>query len=70
MGLKPQKPNEQVMLAQRKLNERSNAGLTKDGRFGELTETAVEKFQRQNGLTASGIVDAPTWRALYAVQSA
>lgn len=70
MGLKPQKPNEAVMLAQRKLNEKNAAGLTRDGRFGELTEKAVKAYQAKRGLPATGIVDAATWRALYAVQSA
>jgi len=41
-----------------------NAGLytgTVDGDFGPLTETAVESYQTQRGVTADGVVGDQTW---------
>ena len=35
-----------------------------DGLFGPATEAAVKKFQRRNGLPATGIVDSRTWAKL------
>ncbi len=35
-----------------------------DGAFGPMTAGAVMAFQRAHHLTASGVVDAPTWSAL------
>jgi hypothetical protein len=35
-----------------------------DGDYGEHTRTAVEKFQLDSAIEASGAVDAGTWRAL------
>lgn len=35
-------------------------GVKVDGDFGTITETAVKKWQAENGLTANGIVDALT----------
>lgn len=35
-----------------------------DGFFGVTTEDAVRRFQAGHGLTATGIVDGPTWLAL------
>jgi murein L,D-transpeptidase YcbB/YkuD len=40
------------------------AKLTVDGIFGPKTKAAVVAFQRANGLTGSGVVQAPTWRSL------
>lgn len=39
-------------------------GLVDDGIFGKQTETAVNNFQRKNGITANGEIDAKTWKAL------
>ena len=39
-------------------------GLTADGRFGELTQHAVEEFQAAHGLTPDGVVGRDTWKAL------
>lgn len=36
-----------------------------DGRFGYETEKMVRKFQKDNGLTADGIVGKETWKALF-----
>jgi len=38
--------------------------LDVDGRFGGRTQNAVLEFQRDNGLTADGIVGRNTWNAL------
>lgn len=38
--------------------------LEVDGRFGEETEKYVKQFQKDNNLTADGIVGSKTWKAL------
>ena len=38
-----------------------------DGSFGELTETAVRKYQSRNGLETDGSVGPTTWRKLLGV---
>ena len=38
--------------------------LTVDGMFGPATEAAVKAFQTSKGMTADGIMNAPTWSAL------
>ena len=38
--------------------------MSVDGQFGSGTQSAVIKFQRDNGLTADGIVGRNTWRKL------
>lgn len=72
MGMKPAAPHEQVKIAQRKINERLRAPvlpLEPDGRFGKLTETAVQQYQAQEGLPKTGVIDAATWRALYVLRA-
>lgn len=36
-----------------------------DGDFGESTQAAVEKLQKDKGLNATGVVDRDTWAALF-----
>jgi peptidoglycan hydrolase-like protein with peptidoglycan-binding domain len=54
---------EQVKYLQAQLNLRG-ARLKIDGNYGPLTQHAVATFQRQNGLTADGIVGPKTWGKL------
>jgi murein DD-endopeptidase MepM/ murein hydrolase activator NlpD len=42
--------------------------LKQDGQFGPITETAVKAFQKKNGLTETGIVDASLSAALFPVK--
>jgi N-acetylmuramoyl-L-alanine amidase len=39
-------------------------GVDADGVYGPNTEAAIKKFQKQNGLTADGIVGSLTWQKL------
>lgn len=50
---------QQVRELQTRLNERG-ARLEVDGRFGPRTERAVRDFQRENGLSADGVVGQRT----------
>lgn len=54
-----------VSVLQRLLNEHG-ASLTVDGKFGDKTLAAVKKFQKENHMTADGVVGASTWAALSA----
>lgn len=64
--LKRGSKGEYVTLLQTKLKQRGydlgSCGI--DGDFGRATEAAVKAFQRDNGLTADGVVGAKTWEAL------
>jgi penicillin-insensitive murein endopeptidase len=42
----------------------SKLGLEADGRFGVVTQHAVEEFQAEHQLTPDGIVGPATWKAL------
>lgn len=53
-----------VMQLQTLLNTLINAGLTVDGFFGPLTETAVKSFQSSQGIQIDGIVGPVTWSRL------
>lgn len=55
-----------VEALQRTLNARmkSAAKIGTDGDFGPETEAAVKRFQEQEKLAATGVVDATTWKAL------
>lgn len=64
--LKRGSKGEYVTLLQTQLKQRGydlgSCGI--DGDFGRATEAAVKAFQKDNGLTADGIVGAKTWEAL------
>jgi D-alanyl-D-alanine carboxypeptidase (penicillin-binding protein 5/6) len=53
-----------VETLQRTLNARINAQLSVDGDFGPATEQAVRRFQTEQQLSVSGVVDAETWKKL------
>lgn len=53
-----------VRLLQRLLKEKGFFNATVDGDFGGRTQRAVREFQRSQGLSVTGVVDAETWRAL------
>ena len=53
-----------VPLLQRLLQSSGRPWVSVDGDFGMQTEREVMAFQRERGLPPTGIVDAPTWRAL------
>lgn len=55
-----------VVALQRKLNARTkpSVGVGTDGDFGPETEAAVKKFQSQQKLPSTGVVDDKTWKAL------
>ena len=54
---------QQVRDLQAALNK-AGAGLTVDGIFGPLTETAVKTFQGRNNIKVDGIVGPQTWGKL------
>ena len=43
-------------------------GTSADGDFGPMTQSAVTAFQRNHGVSATGVVDAATWRKLLTSQ--
>lgn len=45
-------------------NESDEPAIIPDGIFSEETKKAVEDFQRQEGLTVTGVVNFETWEAL------
>jgi peptidoglycan hydrolase-like protein with peptidoglycan-binding domain len=47
-----------------KVLQRGLGGLTVDGSFGPMTQSAVKAFQSKKGLTVTGVVDARTWTAV------
>lgn len=53
-----------VRLLQTLLRDRGFYRGAIDGVFGARTERAVREFQRREGLTVTGVVTGPTWRAL------
>ena len=55
----------QVQLLQLALQRAGYAAVTADGVFGRRTQSALQQFQRKNGLAADGIAGAATHRALH-----
>jgi peptidoglycan hydrolase-like protein with peptidoglycan-binding domain len=55
---------EAVLALQVQLREKHRATMAVDGTFGSTTTAAVVSFQKHIGLTANGVVDMATWRAL------
>lgn len=53
-----------VKFLQQSLNTLISAGLTVDGIFGSLTQSAVKTFQSQKGIKVDGVVGAQTWSAI------
>jgi len=53
-----------VALLQDALNTIGAYSVGVDGMFGPKTQDAVRTFQRENGLTADGVVGCSTWTAL------
>ncbi|HET9022032.1 MAG TPA: peptidoglycan-binding protein [Ornithinibacter sp.] len=47
-----------------KVLQRGLGGLTVDGSFGPMTQSAVKAFQSTKGLTVTGVVDPRTWTAV------
>lgn len=64
--LKQGASGELVEALQRTLNAKLKPSpeLGVDGEFGGVTQAAVLRFQKENKLTANGIVDEATWKAL------
>ena len=58
-----------VVMLQNRLNELGYLASAADGQYGQMTETAVLKFQENNGLTPTGIADDPTQIALYSPEA-
>jgi peptidoglycan hydrolase-like protein with peptidoglycan-binding domain len=55
---------EAVLVLQRQLNAKRNAGLSINGRFDTPTRNAVIAFQKHVGMTPHGKVGPVTWRNL------
>lgn len=62
--LKPDSLSEQVRSAQIMLHGLGYEPKREDGYFGEETTTAVQHFQRENGLSVTGEIDTKTAEAL------
>lgn len=60
----PMMRGEDVVRAQRLLNDRAGAGLRADGLFGAATRDALRAFQRRRGLVEDGVLGPVTWAAL------
>lgn len=60
----------QVTILQNRLRELGLLNVDANGIFGPLTQSAVEEFQKTNGMTVNGVVDSGTVQRLFAQPSA
>ena len=60
MNLKRGDSGDEVKQLQKLLNQLNNAGLEEDGKYGPLTEQAVEDFQTKYNIKVDGIVGPET----------
>ena len=58
---------ELVELAQKRLNDLTNANLKVDGIFGRKTGDAVKKFKSNYAMKVNRIIDKDTWKVLWTV---
>ena len=58
-----------VTRAQERLHDLGYYDKTPDGRYGPLTRTALERFQREHNLAPTGLMNEATGRALFGVQT-
>jgi Putative peptidoglycan binding domain len=65
--VRPGADGDEVVWAQEHLNG-AGADLPVGGFYGAETARAVASFQRRRRLRATGVLDAPTWRALLRVR--
>lgn len=56
-----------VKRIQMRLNMVLGTDLNGDGEFGPITKEAVSGFQEREGIVRTGVVDAPTWGALFSL---
>ncbi len=61
--------NDDVALIQNKLTSLGYFSEEATGYYGELTESAVIKFQFENGLTTTGEVDEVTYKVLFSAKA-
>ena len=78
-GLEPYSPYRQISIGstgwrvrnmQERLRDLGYLADDADGIFGERTETAVELFQQENGLTVNGVANEATLKRLYSSSAA
>jgi WD40 repeat protein len=66
----PPMQGEDVLLLQQRLLELGYSEVgTPDGIFGKMTDSAVRRFQQNNGLEADGYVGPKTWGKLFSADA-
>jgi N-acetylmuramoyl-L-alanine amidase len=58
-----------LLLQQRLLELGYSEVGTPDGIFGKMTDSAVRRFQQNNGLEADGYVGPKTWGKLFSADA-